>query len=88
MGGMHSWTVSNGVVMTKNRLEAFSDGMFAIILTILVLELHVLNWRMVPSVFRRGVENHCPKFLAFLFSFLFLPSFGSTIITSYIRSSK
>jgi uncharacterized membrane protein len=26
---------------SKNRLEAFSDGMFAIILTVLVLELKV-----------------------------------------------
>lgn len=40
--------------MTKNRLEAFSDGMFAIILTILVLELHVPELENGSlSVFRR-----------------------------------
>jgi hypothetical protein len=30
--------------MTKNRLEAFSDGVFAIIIAIMVLELKDLAW--------------------------------------------
>lgn len=76
MGGMHSWTVSNGVVMTKNRLEAFSDGMFAIILTILVLELHVPELENGSlSVFSEALKTIAPKFLAFLFSFFILAIF-------------
>jgi len=59
--------------MTKNRLEAFSDGMFAIILTILVLELHVPN---LPNsscdAFANAMLELAPKFLSFLFSFFII----------------
>jgi len=56
--------------MSKNRLEAFSDGMFAIILTILVLELHVPNLPN-PSLaaFASAMQALAPKLLSFLFSF-------------------
>ena len=27
--------------MTKGRIEAFSDGMFAIIITVMVMEIHM-----------------------------------------------
>lgn len=37
--------------MDKNRLEAISDGVFAIILTILVLELRV------PEIHGSGLAN-------------------------------
>ncbi len=62
--------------MSKNRLEAFSDGMFAIVLTILVLELHVpeLENGSFP-VFLAGLKIIAPKFLAFLFSFFILAIF-------------
>ncbi len=61
---------------SKNRLEAFSDGMFSIILTILVLELHAPeihghDW----GSFARGVAPMVPKFLAFVFSFFLLATF-------------
>lgn len=62
--------------MSKNRLEAFSDGMFAIILTILVLELHVPN---LPdssfAVFAGAMLGLAPKFLSFLFSFFIIAIF-------------
>lgn len=62
--------------MTKTRLEAFSDGMFAIILTILVLELHVPELENSSfEAFRMGMTQLTPKLLAFLFSFFILAIF-------------
>jgi uncharacterized membrane protein len=53
--------------MRKTRLEAFSDGFIAILITIMVLELrppHDVDWQSL-----RGV---LPNFLAYLMSFVFL----------------
>ena len=62
--------------MTKTRLEAFSDGMFAIILTILVLELHVPELENSSfEVFRAAMIQLAPKIFAFLFSFFIIASF-------------
>src|SRR3954470_10325141 len=51
--------------MTKNRLEAFSDGVIAIIITIMVLELkepHTSDWSALKSLL--------PVFLTYLLSFI------------------
>ncbi|MEI8094187.1 MAG: TMEM175 family protein [Spirochaetales bacterium] len=60
----------------KNRLEAFSDGMFAIILTVLVLELKVpqLADSSFPT-FLAAMGEIAPKLLSFLFSFFILAIF-------------
>jgi uncharacterized membrane protein len=53
--------------MTKNRLEAFSDGVLAIIITIMVLELrvpHETGWAALGPV--------VPHLLAYVLSFVFL----------------
>jgi uncharacterized membrane protein len=53
--------------VNKNRLEAFSDGVLAIIITIMVLELHVPDeptWRGLGSVL--------PTFLSYLLSFVYV----------------
>ena len=53
--------------MNKNRLEAFSDGVLAIIITIMVLELHVPEeptWRGLGSVL--------PTLLSYLLSFVYV----------------
>lgn len=53
--------------MTKNRLEAFSDGVIAIIITIMVLELKVPHggtWEDLRPLF--------PIFLAYVLSFVYL----------------
>ncbi|MDZ4718341.1 MAG: TMEM175 family protein [Roseiflexaceae bacterium] len=55
---------------SKNRLEALSDGMFAIILTILVLELHVPHLVDASmAAFLVGMAEIVPKLVSFLFSF-------------------
>ena len=62
--------------MAKTRLEAFSDGMFAIILTILVLELKVSHLESnTLAVFASAMIQIAPKFLSFLFSFFILAIF-------------
>ncbi|HET6993779.1 MAG TPA: TMEM175 family protein [Chitinophagaceae bacterium] len=50
--------------MTKSRLEAFSDGVIAIIITIMVLELkapHDASWHSIKAVL--------PSFLSYVISF-------------------
>src|ERR1043165_4007774 len=53
--------------MTRNRVEAFSDGVFAIIITIMVLEFrvpHSSDWQ--------ELEKLLPVFLSYILSFMFL----------------
>lgn len=53
--------------MNKNRLEAFSDGVLAIIITIMVLELHVPaepTWH--------GLLEESPTFLSYVLSFIYV----------------
>lgn len=53
--------------MTKGRLEAFSDGVLAIIITIMVLEL-----KMPEGNDWQSLQPLIPKFLAYIFSFLYI----------------
>ncbi len=59
-------------MMTKNRLEAFSDGVIAIIITIMVLEFkvpHDATWRaLVPLA---------PVFFSYALSFVFVGIYWS-----------
>jgi len=53
--------------MTRNRLEAFSDGVIAIIITIMVLELRPpagSSWHELGAL--------TPKFLAYVLSYIYL----------------
>jgi uncharacterized membrane protein len=53
--------------MSKGRFEAFSDGVIAIIITIMVLELHIpegTGWSSLLPL--------APKFLSYLLSFVFV----------------
>lgn len=53
--------------MNKNRLEAFSDGVLAIIITIMVLEIKLpngANWYALQQVF--------PILLSYLLSFIYI----------------
>lgn len=53
--------------MTKNRLEAFSDGVLAIIITIMVLEFKVPN---NPTF--EGLVPLFHKFLSYILSFIYV----------------
>lgn len=53
--------------MTKGRLEAFSDGVLAIIITIMVLELKVPEGGSWTSL-----KPLIPKLLAYIFSFIYV----------------
>ena len=58
--------------MSKSRMEAFSDGVIAIIITIMVLELkvpHEVSWNALLPV--------GPVFLAYVLSFVFLGIYWS-----------
>ena len=53
--------------MSKNRLEAFSDGVIAILITIMVLELHTpqgTSWE--------ALREDLPVLLAYVLSFVYL----------------
>jgi uncharacterized membrane protein len=53
--------------MTTSRLEAFSDGVFAIIITIMVIEFHVPE-----SATWEALAQSLPLFLAYILSFIFI----------------
>jgi uncharacterized membrane protein len=53
--------------MSKNRLEAFSDGVLAIIITIMVLELKVPHGASLSDL-----EKVWPVFLSYVISFIYI----------------
>jgi uncharacterized membrane protein len=53
--------------MTTGRLEAFSDGVLAIIITIMVLDLKIPQGNSFESLLPLA-----PKFLSYVFSFLYV----------------
>lgn len=56
--------------MDKNRLEAFSDGVIAIIITIMVLELKVPHTDSLDAI-----KNLWPIFLSYVLSFVYIGSY-------------
>lgn len=58
--------------MSKSRLEAFSDGVFAVLITIMVLELKVpqgVDWAALDPLL--------PVFLTYILSFIFIGIYWS-----------
>ena len=53
------------------RLEAFSDGVFAIVITLLVLELHVPEVHSSQELLN-GLQSLLPKFVSFVVSFIYV----------------
>jgi len=56
-------------LLPTSRLEAFSDGVFAIAITLLVLELHVPTGR---EALVRALGHEWPRYLGYLVSFAFI----------------
>src|SRR5205809_3267508 len=57
----------NGGEMKKGRLEAFSDGVIAIIITIMVLEIKVPHGQEFSDL-----KELIPIFLSYVLSFIYL----------------
>lgn len=53
--------------MSKNRLEAFSDGVFAVIITIMVLDMKVPNGATFAAL-----QSVFPVFLSYVLSFVYI----------------
>ena len=60
---------SQGRLLPTSRLEAFSDGVFAIAITLLVLELHVPTGQ---EALLKGLEHEWPRYLGYFVSFTFI----------------
>lgn len=60
--------------MSKDRVEAFRDGVFAIILTLLVLELHVPNVADHSSLgqYAAAMVPLIPKIVSFALTFVMI----------------
>lgn len=56
--------------MNKNRLEAFSDGVFAILITIMVLELKIPHGGKLEDL-----RPLIPAFISYVQSFLFISNY-------------
>src|SRR6185436_19596820 len=58
----------------RTRLEAFCDGVFAIAITLLILEIKVPSVQSVSSgeALRKELAHHWPSWFAFLLSFIAL----------------
>jgi uncharacterized membrane protein len=67
----------SGGQLRLNRIEAFSDGVFAIVVTLLVLELKVPSLTDHASVAERAhaLREILPKFLSWLISFIIVCKF-------------
>ena len=62
--------------MNKNRLEAFSDGVFAIAITLLILNVKVPDKQNINNEHLNQIlRNATPKLLSFAFSFLVIGVF-------------
>jgi hypothetical protein len=69
---------TRGRLLPTGRLEAFSDAVFAIAITLLVLELHVPTGQ---EALVSGLEHEWPRYLGYFVSFAFIAGYGSRTAT-------
>jgi TMEM175 potassium channel family protein len=74
----------HGRLLPTGRLEAFSDGVFAIAITLLVLELHVPTAHLV-----QGLEHEWPRYLGYFVSFAFIGGvwFAHSNMTRFLKAA-
>jgi len=62
---------SGDFILSKTRLESFSDGVFAVAITLLVLELHLPAWTHPPSQSEQigALVRIWPQYLVYFVSF-------------------
>jgi len=63
-----------GILFTPNRLEALTDGIFAIVMTLLVLDLSItgISQSSVQTELPQRLFESWPKFLSYVMSFIIL----------------
>jgi uncharacterized membrane protein len=66
--------------MGKNRLEAFSDGVLAILITIMVLELKVPHGDTFAAL-----GALLPTFVSYALSFIYLAIYAAAILLSFLN---
>jgi uncharacterized membrane protein len=73
--------------MNKTRLEAFSDGVFAIVITLLILNVHVPDGRTLTV---QSLRPLIPPLATFVFSFIVVGvyEFGYTDQAHFIKDFK
>jgi len=76
--------VTDARVLPPARLEAFSDGVFAIAITLLVIELHVPTSK---ETLVAELEHEWPRYLGYLVSFAFIGGvwIAHSSLTRFIR---
>jgi uncharacterized membrane protein len=73
-------------LLPTGRLEAFSDGVFAIAITLLVLELHVPTGQ---EALVKGLEHEWPRYLGYFISFAFIGGvwIAHSTMTRFIKAA-
>jgi uncharacterized membrane protein len=76
-----------GRLLPTGRLEAFSDGVFAIAITLLVLELHVPTGH---EPLLRGLEHEWPRYVGYFVSFAFIGGvwIAHSNLTRFIKAAN
>ncbi len=73
-------------LLPASRLEAISDGVFAIAITLLVLELHVPTGQ---EALLKGLEHEWPRYLGYFVSFTFIGGvwIAHSSLTRFIKAA-
>jgi len=73
-------------LLPASRLEAFSDVVFAIAITLLVLELHVPTGH---EALVKGLEHEWPRYLGYFVSFVFIGGvwIAHSTLTRFIKAA-
>ena len=73
-------------LLSTGRLEAFSDGVFAIAITLLVLELHVPTGH---EALLRGLGDEWPRYVGYFVSFAFIGGvwIAHSSLTRFIKAA-